>query len=88
MFRFDVDGQQRYLLLDDGRVVLSDSGPQPDLVIDATSAALSAVARGETNLNTAVMSGKIKVVGDMAYLLVLGAVLDGAPDRAAGAVRV
>jgi putative sterol carrier protein len=56
----------------------SSDGPQPDLVIETTSAVLSAVARGDSNLNTAVMSGSIKVVGDMAFLLVLRAMIDGA----------
>ena len=59
------------------RVVLSESGPAPDLVVETSPDVLNAVARGETNLNTAVMSGRIKLHGDMALLLVLRAMIDG-----------
>jgi glycogen debranching enzyme len=77
VYGFDVGGRRRFLVVDDGRVVLSESGPAPDLVVETSPDVLNAVARGETNLNTAVMSGRIKLHGDMALLLVLRAMIDG-----------
>jgi glycogen debranching enzyme len=82
VFRFDVGGVQRFLVVDDGRVAVTDTGPTPDVVIEATPDTVAGIARGEININTAVMSGRVAVHGDYAFLLMLRGLLDGVPAGA------
>jgi glycogen debranching enzyme len=77
VYRFDVGGIRRFLIVDDGRIVLADRGPPADCVVETSAEVLAAVARGEVNLNTAVMSGTMKVHGDLTLALRLRDIVDG-----------
>ena len=76
---FDLNGVSRFLVVDDGRIALTDRGGEPDLVIESTIETLLAVLDGRANFNTAVMSGRIRLRGDMLLLVSLRA-LFGEPS--------
>jgi putative sterol carrier protein len=79
VYRFDVEGTVRFLIIDDGLILLTDNAGSADCTLEMSAAVLGGIARGEMNLNTAVMSGRIKVHGDLALALRLRDLVDASP---------
>ncbi len=70
--RFDVHGQEsRYLTLDDGKVTVTNSTNDADLVISGDTRTFDQLVNGEGTLTTAFMQGKIQVRGNLALAAIV-----------------
>jgi putative sterol carrier protein len=69
---FDIEdvGQWR-VVVDDGKVSVSEGAGEADCTIRASEETLVKIARGEANPTTAYMTGKLKIDGDMGAALKL-----------------
>src|SRR5215831_5792928 len=69
-YRFETDeGDQWMIRVADGRVTVSEAAPgdQPaSCIIKASDADLALVLRGRQNMLTALLQGRLNVVGDLA----------------------
>lgn len=70
--RFDITGfGSRYLMIDDGKLTLTESMDDADTIICADSANFDLVVRGEKNLLTAYLREEINCSGSLALLYVV-----------------
>jgi len=70
VYRFEIDDGERWTMrVDDGNVTIaegiSDEAP-PSCTISGSDGDVAAVLRGEQNMVTALLQGRISVVGDLA----------------------
>jgi glycogen debranching enzyme/putative sterol carrier protein len=69
-FRFDLaDAGSWRIVIDNGRVVVSRDREDAECIFETDEPTLLGIIRGEQNANTAVLSGKVKVHGDLALAL-------------------
>jgi glycogen debranching enzyme len=66
-FRFDVQGAGSWRLeVRDGELDVAESTEEADLVVELTEEVLLSMARGEQNPQTALLTGSVKLAGDLA----------------------
>jgi len=79
LYRFDVeDGDQWTIRVADGNVALGAARPddeEPTCIITASDADMAVVLRGEQNMLTALLQGRIGIVGDLALAQRLAGIL-------------
>jgi putative sterol carrier protein len=66
-YRFDIEEAGHwYLAVEGGRVRVSEEDREADCVIECTEGEFLRIIRGEQNLLTALLQGRINITGDMA----------------------
>jgi putative sterol carrier protein len=71
--RFDLgDGESWRVALDDGRLAVARSSEDADCIIETNETTLREMLAGRQKAQTAVLSGKVKVRGDMAIAAKIG----------------
>jgi len=70
IYRFEIDDGDRFTMrVDDGTVTIAEAGADdepPTCTIGGSDADVAAVLRSEQNMVTALLQGRISVVGDLA----------------------
>jgi hypothetical protein len=81
-YRFDVQGTGTWRLdVSAGDILVTQSADKADLVVELSEQVLLAIARGEQNPSTALLSGSMKLAGDLALAPNLQRIL---PQRPGG----
>ena len=71
-YRFDIDGAGSWrVAVDDGNVLVEESGAEADCVIQTSEDNFMKLVRGDGNPTMMFMTGKLKVKGDIALALKL-----------------
>lgn len=82
-YRFDVEGAGSWhATVADGTVKVTEGAAAADCVIRCDEADFVRIARGEQNLLTAAMQGRVQIEGDMALAQKLHGFVRTAPETA------
>jgi putative sterol carrier protein len=80
-YRFDIDGVGSWrLTVDDGAIWVREGPGDAECVIASSEEDFVRIARGETNLLTALLRGEIRFDGDRALLKAFHGMLPAAPQ--------
>lgn len=81
-YRFDIGGLGSYRVgIDDGKLDIRESQDAADCVIACDEADFVRIMRGEQNLITAMMQGRVGIVGDLSLALKFHGVLPAPPSK-------
>jgi len=69
---FDLDGESWRVAVDDGKLACAKSAEDADCIIETSEETLREMPTGRQKAQMAVLSGKVKVRGDMAIAAKLG----------------
>jgi putative sterol carrier protein len=71
-YRFQIEGSGDWTVdVDDGKVTVTEDGPDADVTISTSTETFLKVANGDQNPTAAYMSGKLKIKGDMGQAMKL-----------------
>jgi len=83
-YRFDIEGAGSWRMeVSDGTVAITEGTAPADCVIRCEEADFVRIARGEQNLLTAALQGRVQVEGDYALAQRLHGFVRGSQERAA-----